>query len=601
VGEKHGDVDEDTVDLALRSSDAQTSGPSAGAGEGTPSEGASSGPSPAGLSATAVALGTIVGNRYRLIEPLGEGGMGQVFVAENMAIGLRVAIKVLKPQLMSDPVFKTRFNREARAVAAIQHTNVVRFLDLVLGDPTFLVMELVRGETLRDHLKRDTRFPLARAVAIAERLARALSAVHDAGIVHRDLKPANIILTPDAEIELAPKIIDFGVVRFAAASEGLNVTRTGQVVGTLHYMAPEQISTGEVDPHADLYALGSVLYHMLAGRPPFGDSSDEAHLMHNILFSAPPPATAGPGELLPELSALLSALLAKKPEDRPRDATTVAVELGRIRRQLETSTTRAVQRPPLVARVATPVLLACCLGALGLVALRRSAPPAVVTAASRSMLSIASTPRDARVEVDGRLLDETTPTAVRGLAAGKHVVRISLGNRTPAEQTVVLGDGERQAIDAVIPPASHFVEIKTKPADASVFVDARLIVQRTPVRVQLFDDEFYQLRIEKAGYEPVETRITPEQKEPVQLYKLEPEHEPRGSLIVDSNATARVFVDGGDTGFSTPSSAILLPVGAHTVQIRTSSGGESSVQHVSLTAGDLVHVALDPIAERKRR
>jgi hypothetical protein len=217
------------------------------------------------------------------------------------------------------------------------------------------------------------------------------------------------------------------------------------------------------------------------------------------------------------------------------------------------------------------------------------------------MLSIASTPKDARVEVDGRLLDETTPTVVRGLAAGKHQVRITLGNRTPVEQTVVLADGERLAIAPVIAPASHFVEIQTKPADASVYVDGRLSTQRTPVRVQFFDDEFYELRIEKSGYDPVETRITPDQKDPVQLYKLEPEHEPRGSVIVDSNVAARVFVDGGDTGYSTPSRAILLPVGAHTVQIRTSTGGESGVQHVSLTAGETVRVSLDPLAGKKHR
>ena len=223
------------------------------------------------------------------------------------------------------------------------------------------------------------------------------------------------------------------------------------------------------------------------------------------------------------------------------------------------------------------------------------------TPASRTLLSIASTPSGARVEVDGRPLEETTPTAVRGLAAGKHQLRITLGNRTPVEQTVVLGDGERQAIAAVVAPASHFVEIQTKPADATLYVDGRLIIQRTPVRVQFFDDEFYELRLEKPGYEPVETRITPDQKDPVQLYKLEPEHEPRGSVIVDSNVTARVLVDGGDTGYSTPSRAILLPVGAHTVQIRTSTGGESGVQHITLTPGETVRVSLEPLAEKKHR
>ena len=555
----------------------------------------------------AVALGTIVGSRYRLIELLGEGGMGQVFVAENMAIGLRVAVKVLKPQLMSDPVFQTRFQREARAVAAIQHSNVVRFLDLVLGDPIFLVMELVRGKTLRDHLKRDTRLPLARAISIAERLARALSAVHEAGIVHRDLKPANIILTPDPEIELAPKIIDFGVVRFAAASEGLQVTRSGQVVGTLHYMAPEQISTGDVDPRADLYALGSVLYHMISGRPPFSDSGDEAHLMHNILLAAPPPLTAGSDELPQELTALVNALLSKKPEQRPRDATTVAVELGRIRDRLASPsatsmsdvTERVLRAPP--SRRPTRLLLVAGVTALAFLAGRLAVPSRVAAPTAKGMLAIASDPRGARVEVDGRVLDETTPTVVHGLAAGKHHVRISLGDRTPVDETVALADAERQFVQAVLPTASHFVEIQTKPADATVYLNGGLIIQHTPVRVQVSDDDFHQLRIEKVGYEPIETRLTPDQRQPVQLFTLEPEREPRGSVIVDSNATARVFVDGGDTGFLTPSRAIVLPVGVHTVQVQTSTGGASGLQHITLKPGETVHLSLDPLPDRKRR
>jgi hypothetical protein len=212
----------------------------------------------------------------------------------------------------------------------------------------------------------------------------------------------------------------------------------------------------------------------------------------------------------------------------------------------------------------------------------------------------ASDPAGARVELDGTTLPETTPTAVRGLAPGKHQLRILGEHRTPVEETVVFTDGQRSLVEATLPPASHFVEIQTRPADATIYLENRLIMQHTPVRVQLSDDDFYQLRIEKAGYEPLETRITPDQRGPALSFTLEPERESRGSIIVDSTATARVFVDGNDTGLSTPTRAISLPIGNHSVQAR-SPDGDSATQRVAIKAGDTVHLSLNPASERKRR
>src|SRR5215831_4896929 len=175
-------------------------------------------------------VGDIVGQRYRLVEVLGGGAMGQVFVAENLAIGQRVAIKVLKAELLANPVFRQRFQHEAEAIAAIGHPNVARFMDLVVGDPTFLVMEYVKGPTL-EHLLKNERLDVPRAVRLATRLCWGLEAAHAAGVIHRDLKPSNVIVSPDIEQGEAPKIIDFGLAKLAAATAGEALTRTGQIVG----------------------------------------------------------------------------------------------------------------------------------------------------------------------------------------------------------------------------------------------------------------------------------------------------------------------------------------------------------------------------------
>src|SRR3954469_12474119 len=158
----------------------------------------------------ALVVGEVIGGRYKLVQSLGNGGMGQGFVAENIAIGMRVAIKLLKPELLANPEFRARFQTEAQAVAAIEHPNVARFFDLVVGDPTFIVMEYVRGETLADRLKLGP-LPRGRALEIARRLCWGLDAAHTAGVVHRDLKPANVLLAPDAEHGEIPKLIDFGL------------------------------------------------------------------------------------------------------------------------------------------------------------------------------------------------------------------------------------------------------------------------------------------------------------------------------------------------------------------------------------------------------
>src|SRR3954469_11911527 len=208
-------------------------------------------------------IGRRVGN-YQIIRSLGEGGMGAVYMAEHPRIGKQVAIKVLHARLCADPGVVSRFFQEARGVNEIRHPNIVDIADFgETEDGVFyFVMELLSGRTLRERLSQGGALPVGEGLAIAQQVADALGAAHRVGIVHRDLKPDNIFLLDDSRKETPPiKLFDFGIAKLLR-SEPSSPHRTapGQVMGTLSYMAPEQMEGREVDARTDIYALGVVLY-----------------------------------------------------------------------------------------------------------------------------------------------------------------------------------------------------------------------------------------------------------------------------------------------------------------------------------------------------
>src|SRR5213594_488017 len=203
---------------------------------------------------------------YEIIAPIGAGGMGEVYRARDPRLGRDVAIKVLPEHLSHDPQALARFEREARAVAALSHPNILAIFDLGTEQGmSYSVTELLEGETLRARIKRGS-LPWRKAVEIGAALADGLAAAHSKGIIHRDLKPDNIFLTADARV----KILDFGVARYrpaeSAGEETLTqaVTQEGTVMGTIGYMSPEQLRGTAVNPASDLFSLGCVLFEMLA-------------------------------------------------------------------------------------------------------------------------------------------------------------------------------------------------------------------------------------------------------------------------------------------------------------------------------------------------
>jgi serine/threonine-protein kinase len=271
----------------------------------------------------AVAPTEIVGGRYRIDRPLGTGGMAEVFVATDLRLRRTVALKRIPATVSPDATARARMAREARALARVNHPNVVTVFDIVEDDGRpFLVMELVEGETLRHVLDREGSLRPARAIAIACEIASGLAAAHAQGIVHRDLKPSNILLSSSGTV----KIGDFGIARMATDAR---LTRTGEVFGSPPYVSPEQLVGAPVDARADLYALGCVLFETLAGRPPFlGD--DPVSLTYQHVHAEPVLVDVLVPGIRPELAAVVHRLLAKDPKDRPRSADEVRGELTRM-------------------------------------------------------------------------------------------------------------------------------------------------------------------------------------------------------------------------------------------------------------------------------
>jgi serine/threonine protein kinase len=254
----------------------------------------------------------LLGNRYSLIDVLGSGGMAIVWRARDEVLGREVAVKVLSPHYAADAAFRTRFEREARHVAALSHPRVVTVFDCgVEGTTPFIVMELVVGRTLRQVLDEAVTLPADDAVAIAAAVCEALEAAHAAGLVHRDIKPANIVLSGGQV-----KVLDFGISRLDGSAGG---TRTQAVLGTAAYLSPEQAAGRQASPQADLYALGCVLFEMLTGSPPFSADSEVAVAYRQVHDDPGPPSARQPG-IPPQLDWMTTRLLAKNPADRPPGA-----------------------------------------------------------------------------------------------------------------------------------------------------------------------------------------------------------------------------------------------------------------------------------------
>jgi serine/threonine protein kinase len=271
---------------------------------------------------------------YRIESKLGQGGMGTVYRGVHKDTGQPVAIKLLANEMAREPRFRNRFASEIKTLEKLSHPNIVRLIAWPkdLDDPEkrehykgplFYSMELVEGPSLLEHLRKVKRLYWDETIGYAIEICSALKHAHDMGVIHRDLKPANLLLEPEGRI----KLTDFGIAKLFGAAEQ---TVAGSVLGTADYMAPEQASGGPINARTDLYALGSLMYACLAGRPPFG-GRDLTRVLHGLKHETPPPLDLVLPDVPPELAELVHELLEKKPEDRPPTALVVGKRLKTLR------------------------------------------------------------------------------------------------------------------------------------------------------------------------------------------------------------------------------------------------------------------------------
>ncbi|HSB54454.1 MAG TPA: serine/threonine-protein kinase, partial [Gemmatimonadales bacterium] len=268
---------------------------------------------------TADLVGQVIADRYHIQKKLGEGGMGQVYLAEHVKMGRRCAIKIMSPAMMKDPDAISRFNREAANASRIGHPNVCAIYDF--GETPegliYLAMEFIEGRSLNSILDESHTLPIPRAASIITQCADALQVAHDLGIVHRDLKPDNIMVTT-ARGRDTVKVVDFGIAKAVGADGGAQkVTKTGFVVGTPEYMSPEQLAGDPVDGRSDLYSLALVFYRMLTGSSPFPADSQQETMIKRLTDDPLPLATARPDVRFPaDLQRVMDRALARSPQDR---------------------------------------------------------------------------------------------------------------------------------------------------------------------------------------------------------------------------------------------------------------------------------------------
>ncbi len=268
---------------------------------------------------------------YVVLRRLGSGGMAHVYLAEQKSLRRKVALKILRPELVSDGAHVTRFMHEARSAAALSQSNIVQIYDVGnLSGKHFIAQEYISGKNLKQYLTRFGAVEVVMAINFMRQVGLALQKAEEAGVIHRDIKPENIMLTASGEI----KVTDFGLARAVNDKTRLNLTQIGITMGTPLYMSPEQIEGREIDSRTDIYSLGITAYHMLAGDPPFDGETALAVAMKH-LNTPPPDLRLVRPDVPAELSQLIQKMMAKLPEERVQSAPELLKELRKIKIEVD--------------------------------------------------------------------------------------------------------------------------------------------------------------------------------------------------------------------------------------------------------------------------
>src|SRR6056300_1313097 len=278
-------------------------------------------------------IGKIVKERYEILEILGEGGMAFVYKARDMQLEKFVAIKTLKPNYVNQETFVDRFKREAKTAANLNHPNIVQIFDWGIEEEPYFVMEYIEGNTLTSIIAKNRSISLSDVLFIGAQVSSGLHAAHQKGLVHRDIKPGNIMITPDGKV----KVTDFGMV--SLQNEESDITKTGSILGTASYISPEQAQGKPVSIESDLYSLGTVLYELITGRPPFeGETPIATATKH--LTEKPKKLSLYRKDIPKGLENAVLKLLHKYPKDRYKNAEDLRAVLLQQRKQLQMQETQ---------------------------------------------------------------------------------------------------------------------------------------------------------------------------------------------------------------------------------------------------------------------
>lgn len=440
------------------------------------------------VAASSSLVGSVLGEKYRVVREIGRGGMGVVFEAEHVDLGKRVAIKLMLEKYANDSEALARFQREALAASRIGNGHIIDVSDIGTAPDgrTYVVMELLEGSPLAHEIETGGPMSPRRAIHIMRQVLRAVGAAHAKSIVHRDLKPDNIFLVTKDDQRDFVKLLDFGISKVMDPDlqvAATKLTTTGVVIGTPLYMAPEQAMGSEVDHRADIYACGVILYEMLAGRPPF-DGATYAVLVSKLLTQDPAPlASVRPG-LPAALVAAVHRALDKEPEGRfgtaelfaaslPGERTPSMIELAGTldsgmaipvsnpvkalpSRSKKRSAGIAIAAAALVGFGATAVVLAT-RGSSSTPSDPAGAPRPAATvetispppAATTGVLDVKSSPAGASVTIDGKNAG-TTPLSAT-LAPGPHHLRVELSGHSAIEEDEEVRAGERASVVVALP------------------------------------------------------------------------------------------------------------------------------------------------------
>ena len=280
-------------------------------------------------------VGQIIKDRYKILELLGEGGMAFVYKAEDRQLKRMVAIKTLKPNYVQQETFVERFKREAQTVANLNHPNIVQIFDWGIEDEPFFVMEYIEGNTLTSIIAKKKTISIGDILFIGAQVSDGLQAAHNRGLVHRDIKPGNIMITPSGKV----KVTDFGIV--SIQNEDSDITKTGSILGTASYISPEQAQGKPVSVESDLYSLGTVMYELIAGRPPFeGETPIATATKH--LTEKPKKLSVYRKDIPKGLENAVLKLLHKYPKDRYKNAEDLRAVLLQQRRHLQMQETTSL-------------------------------------------------------------------------------------------------------------------------------------------------------------------------------------------------------------------------------------------------------------------